>query len=184
MKQLLRGHFLPTDYEQILYLQYQRCSQDSRSISAYKEKFYRLNTRVNLNESTQQLIARFIGGLCESIQDKLKLNSVWSLSQAINFTYKVELQINRAPRVNYYRKNTGDASSIIKNRRLSDQIILISLRLPQFQSRGVPLQTMLYKIRTVFNGIMSMLNQILLNAFFAFNLATSLMSAQIVVKPI
>lgn len=40
MKQLLQGHFLPTEYEQILYLQYQHYSQGARSISAYSEEFY------------------------------------------------------------------------------------------------------------------------------------------------
>lgn len=70
MKQILRAHFLLEDYEQILYLQYQRCSQISRSVNEHTEEFYKLNARINLNESSQQLIARYIGGLRDAIQDK------------------------------------------------------------------------------------------------------------------
>ncbi|XP_020677817.1 uncharacterized protein LOC110096287 [Dendrobium catenatum] len=83
MKQLLRGHFLPTDYEQMLYLKYQHCTQGNRSVSEYTEEFYSLSARNDLNETTNQLVARYIGGLKDSIQDKLELNSVWSLSQAL-----------------------------------------------------------------------------------------------------
>lgn len=97
MKQLLRSHFLPSDFEQLLYLQYQKCHQGNESVSAYTEEFYRLSARNNLNESPQQLVAHYIGGLKESIQDKLELSSIWSLSQAVNFAYKAEIQLNRTP---------------------------------------------------------------------------------------
>ncbi|XP_028552490.1 uncharacterized protein LOC114580129 [Dendrobium catenatum] len=70
MKQLLRDHFLPTDYEQMF-------------------------ARNNLNESENKLVARYIGGLRDSIQDKLELNTVWSLSQAVNYALKIELQSKR-----------------------------------------------------------------------------------------
>ncbi|PKU66437.1 hypothetical protein MA16_Dca009680 [Dendrobium catenatum] len=95
MKRLLRGHFLPTDFEQMLYLQYQHCAQNNRSVSEYTEEFYRLSARNNLSESEVQLVARYIGGLRESIQDKLEMNSVWTLSQAVNYALKAEMQINR-----------------------------------------------------------------------------------------
>ncbi|XP_020678608.1 uncharacterized protein LOC110096825 [Dendrobium catenatum] len=80
MKQLLHGHFLPIDYEQMLYMQYQHYSQGSRS------------------ESKNQLVARYIGGLGDVIQDKLELNSVWTLSQAVNFALKAETQLVRHSR--------------------------------------------------------------------------------------
>lgn len=51
MMQLLRGHFLPTDYEQLLYLQYQHCSQGQRTVNEYIEEFYRLSACNNLQES-------------------------------------------------------------------------------------------------------------------------------------
>ncbi|XP_028556143.1 uncharacterized protein LOC114581024 [Dendrobium catenatum] len=105
MKQLLRGHFLPTDYEQMLYVQYQHCTQGARSVNEYTEEFYRLSARNNLNESDNQLVARYIGGLKESIQDKLELNAVWSLSQAINYALKIELQTKRQASVRSYRRN-------------------------------------------------------------------------------
>ncbi|KAI0496820.1 hypothetical protein KFK09_023144 [Dendrobium nobile] len=95
MKQLLRAQFLPTDYEQILYMRYQHCEQGSRSVSEYTEEFNRLSARNNLSESANQLVARYIGGLKESIQDKLELNSVWSLPQAVNFAMRAEMQQSR-----------------------------------------------------------------------------------------
>ncbi|KAI0495171.1 hypothetical protein KFK09_025321 [Dendrobium nobile] len=95
MKQLLRGQFLPTDYEQMLYMQYQHCVQGNRSVSDYTEEFHRLCARNNLNETSNQLVARYVGGLKEAIQDKLELNTVWSLSQAVNYALKVEMQMAR-----------------------------------------------------------------------------------------
>ncbi|XP_020691225.2 uncharacterized protein LOC110105887 [Dendrobium catenatum] len=108
MKQLLRGHFLPTDYEQMLYLKYQHCTQGNRSVSEYTEEFYSLSARNDLNETSNQLVARYIGGLKESIQDKLELSSVWSLSQAVNFALKAEIQLGRHSRSGTYRKQNAE----------------------------------------------------------------------------
>ncbi|PKU85457.1 hypothetical protein MA16_Dca003197 [Dendrobium catenatum] len=79
MKQLLRAQFLPTDFEQILYMRYQHCMQGTRTVSEYTEEFNRLSARNDLQESGTQMVARYIGGLKESIQDKLELNSVWTM---------------------------------------------------------------------------------------------------------
>ncbi|XP_028550837.1 uncharacterized protein LOC110096704 [Dendrobium catenatum] len=110
MKRLLRGHFLPTDFEQMLYVQYQHCNQGARTVSEYTEEFYRLSARNNLNESETQLVARYIGGLKEAIQDKLEMNSVWTLSQAVNYALKAEIQLNRQPRGTTARKIITDSS--------------------------------------------------------------------------
>ncbi|KAI0493337.1 hypothetical protein KFK09_027614 [Dendrobium nobile] len=105
MKQLLRSQFLPTDYEQILYMRYQHCSQGARSVSEYTEEFNRLSARNDLNESTNQLVALYIGGLKDSIQDQLELNSVWSMPQAVNLALKIEMQQSRKTRPPYSRQH-------------------------------------------------------------------------------
>ncbi|KAI0493184.1 hypothetical protein KFK09_027460 [Dendrobium nobile] len=104
MKQLLRGHFLPIDYEQMLYVQYQHCSQGSRTVNDYTEEFYRLSARNNLNETANQIVARYIGGLKDAIQDKLELNTIWSLSQAVNYALKAEMQMTRHSSTRSHRR--------------------------------------------------------------------------------
>ncbi|PKU65568.1 hypothetical protein MA16_Dca024876 [Dendrobium catenatum] len=108
MRQLLRAQFLPTDFEQILYMKYQQCVQGNRSVSEYTEEFHRLSARNNLNESMNQLVARYIGGLKYSIQDRLELNAIWSLSQAINFALRAEIQLSRTSRSTFTRRPTPD----------------------------------------------------------------------------
>ena len=65
-------------------------------MNKYMEEFYQLNARVNLSETEDQLIARYIRGLKLVIQDRLALQGVWTMIDAINLTMKVESQINRS----------------------------------------------------------------------------------------
>ncbi|KAI0524322.1 hypothetical protein KFK09_003688 [Dendrobium nobile] len=120
MKKLLRGHYLPTDYEQMLYQQYQHCRQGNRSVNEYTEEFYRLSARNNLNETANQLVARYIGGLKESIQDKLELNAVWSLSQAVNYALKVEMQSVRHNRSHPFRRSSMGSEQVSDNVRVAN----------------------------------------------------------------
>ncbi|KAI0512356.1 hypothetical protein KFK09_012995 [Dendrobium nobile] len=105
MRQLLRAQFLPTNYEQILYMRYQHCSQGGRSVSDYTEEFHRLSARNNLNESANHLVARYIGGLKDSIQDRLELNSVWSMAQAVNLAMKVDMHQTRQSKIPNARRH-------------------------------------------------------------------------------
>lgn len=45
------GQFLPTDYEQILYLMYLECTHGSRTVLDYINEFIRLAEWNNLSES-------------------------------------------------------------------------------------------------------------------------------------
>ncbi|XP_028556538.1 uncharacterized protein LOC110116452 [Dendrobium catenatum] len=74
-------------------------------------EFYCLSVRNDLNETTNQLVARNIGGLKDSIQDKLELNSVWSLSQAVNFALKAEIQLTRQLRSHSNRRTFVDVGA-------------------------------------------------------------------------
>ena len=65
-------------------------------MNKYMEEFYQLNARVNLSETEDQLIAHYIGGLKLVIQDRLALQGVWTMIDAINLVMKVESQINRS----------------------------------------------------------------------------------------
>ena len=63
MKKLLKNYFLPPDFEQVLYKQFQSCKQRNRSVPPYIEEFYRLKTHLDLNESEVFFIARYKTGL-------------------------------------------------------------------------------------------------------------------------
>lgn len=40
-------------------------------------------------------MARYLGGLRETIQDHLDLKTIWTLSEAVDLAYKVETRLNR-----------------------------------------------------------------------------------------
>ncbi|GLT87736.1 hypothetical protein SLE2022_058010 [Rubroshorea leprosula] len=51
IRQKLQARFLPPDYEQYLFSQYQRCAQGQRSVHGYTNEFMRLAACNDLNET-------------------------------------------------------------------------------------------------------------------------------------
>lgn len=98
IEKLLSSHFLSSDYEQMLYCQYQQCAQGVKIVSPYTKEFFHLSAQNNLIETVNQLVSCYIGGLKILIKDKLELNDVWTMTQAVNLGLKVKIQLNRSPR--------------------------------------------------------------------------------------
>ncbi|CAN0880048.1 hypothetical protein LINGRAHAP2_LOCUS13433 [Linum grandiflorum] len=74
MKQLMLDRFLPNDYEKILYKMYVNCVQGRMSVTEYTTEFL-----------------RYINGLKGSIQEKMRLQTVWTVTEASTLALKVEL---------------------------------------------------------------------------------------------
>ncbi|CAL9020607.1 unnamed protein product [Prunus brigantina] len=114
MKLLMMERFLPTDYEQILYLHkhyrmYLGCAQGARSVSEYTEEFMRLAERYHLTETDNQKVARYNNGLKIYIQEKIGMHNIWTLQEAINMALKAEL-LEKEKRQPNFRRNTTEAS--------------------------------------------------------------------------
>ena len=58
-KQLLQGRFLPPDYQQIFYNQFEHCKQSTRTIAAYTEEFYCLSSRCELFMTDEQQTIKY-----------------------------------------------------------------------------------------------------------------------------
>nr|XP_011459809.1 PREDICTED: uncharacterized protein LOC105350104 [Fragaria vesca subsp. vesca] len=98
MKQLMTERFLPEDYEQILYKMYLDCVQGAKTVTEYTAEFVRLSERNDLGESEGQKVARYISGLRPSIQEKIGLQTMWSVTEVASLAIKVEL-MEKSPRV-------------------------------------------------------------------------------------
>jgi hypothetical protein len=59
----MRLAFLPYNYTQTMYQRLQNLSQGSKTMNEYKEEFYKYLTQVDLAETDDQLVSRYIGGL-------------------------------------------------------------------------------------------------------------------------
>ncbi|KAI0505034.1 hypothetical protein KFK09_015991 [Dendrobium nobile] len=94
-------------------MRYQHCTQGTRSVSEYTEEFNRLSAKNDLNETANQLVARYIGGLKDNIQDQLELNAVWSIPQAVNLAMKIEMQHSRKSRFPYSRRHWQEPSNAV-----------------------------------------------------------------------
>ncbi|CAM8975442.1 unnamed protein product [Rhodiola kirilowii] len=104
MKQLLCARFLPPDYQQTLYQRYHNCRQESKSVQEYNEEFHRLSSRVQLHETEDQLVARYLNGLRPPIQDRI-LQTIWTLDEAVRIALKVEAQLARSTATRYTTRN-------------------------------------------------------------------------------
>ncbi|KAE8655337.1 putative Serine-threonine protein kinase, plant-type [Hibiscus syriacus] len=66
-------------------------------VDDYTEEFYQLVARNDLSETEEQMVARYLGGLRQPLQDVLSLHSLWSVSEAYQRALAVEKQKNKRP---------------------------------------------------------------------------------------
>jgi hypothetical protein len=109
MKRLLKAWFLPSDFEQQLFQQYQECRQGGRTIQAYVDDFYCLSARNDLMETEDQQVASFIGGLRVAIQDKVSMHPGFTLNEAVSLATRAEKQLEQ-PKAPTWERNRSDST--------------------------------------------------------------------------
>lgn len=95
MKQMIKEQFLPPYYEQTLFSRYQHCRQAYQTVQEYVIEFYKLGARVDIRESENQKISRFIDGLRPNIHDEVYKQSHSTLSSAIQLALRIKTQLNK-----------------------------------------------------------------------------------------
>jgi hypothetical protein len=78
----MRPAFLPHNYLRTMYQRLQNWSQGLKSVDEYIEEFHKLLARVDLSESDEQLVSRYIGGLRPQIQDTMNIFDLVDISAA------------------------------------------------------------------------------------------------------
>ncbi|PKI60575.1 hypothetical protein CRG98_019051 [Punica granatum] len=114
MRQMLRARFLPPNYEQYLFMKYQRCVQGLRSVHDYTAEFLRLAEHNALNESESQQVARYMEGLKPTIRDKIGLQMVATVDDTRSLALKAEMIAQ--DKGNPYRRNFTKLSQTFTER--------------------------------------------------------------------
>ena len=92
MKKHMRAAFLPYNYQRILYQRLQNLKQGTRSVEEYTTEFYQLMARNEIQETNEQMVARYIGGLKLQIQDTLNVFNIMTVSEEHQRALTVEKQ--------------------------------------------------------------------------------------------
>ncbi|XP_062019416.1 uncharacterized protein LOC133735997 [Rosa rugosa] len=106
--------FLPDDYEQILYRLYIECVQGTRTVAEYTAEFLRYSERNELEETEGQKVARYISGLKPAIQEKIGLQTVWTVTEATSLALKAEL-LEKPSRASSFQRYTYQRSTELVN---------------------------------------------------------------------
>uniref|UniRef100_A0A0D3E4H9 CCHC-type domain-containing protein n=1 Tax=Brassica oleracea var. oleracea TaxID=109376 RepID=A0A0D3E4H9_BRAOL len=88
----MRKSFIPYNFERLLFQKFHNIRQGSRSVEDYANEFYQMLTRVDIHDSEDQLVARFIAGLQPQLQNMLHQFDLCSVSEARQRALLVEQQ--------------------------------------------------------------------------------------------
>ncbi|XP_076895084.1 uncharacterized protein LOC143547574 [Bidens hawaiensis] len=82
MRKCLRDTFLPHNFQRLMYQRLQNLKQGSGSVKEYTTEFYHLVARNDIQETDEQLVARYIRGLRVQIMDFVNLFNPLTVAEA------------------------------------------------------------------------------------------------------
>ncbi|WJZ83015.1 hypothetical protein VitviT2T_002731 [Vitis vinifera] len=101
MKLKMKKHFLPTNYEQLMYTKLFSLKQGTKSVEEYIEEFHELSIRNQVGESDAQLAARYKAGLRMEIQLEMTTAHTYTLYDVYQLALKIEeglkFRVSRTP---------------------------------------------------------------------------------------
>ncbi|KAM1788439.1 hypothetical protein ACFX11_038731 [Malus domestica] len=116
MKTRLKEKFLAPDFTQYSFSQFNNLRQETKSVVEYTEEFYKLSARNDIQETEEQLTARYIGGLRPQIRDEVEMHRVCRVNDAYQLALKVEARLARtrtrraADFHSFYPSSKGESS--------------------------------------------------------------------------
>jgi len=93
LKKSMRERFVPPHYRKELLLKLQQLQQGNISVDEYFKNLEITLTKVNMHESDESKIARYVSGLRRELQDVVELYEYTTLEKLVHLTIKVESQL-------------------------------------------------------------------------------------------
>ncbi|RVX03295.1 Transposon Ty3-G Gag-Pol polyprotein [Vitis vinifera] len=124
MKLKMKEHFLPTDYEQLMYTKLFSLKQGTKSVEEYTEEFHELSIRNQVRESDAQLAARYKAGLRMEIQ----LEMIAAHTYTVDDVYQLALKIEEGLKFRVSRHPSSQIGSTFSNRTTSKPLSTSNFR--------------------------------------------------------
>ncbi|XP_013601099.1 PREDICTED: uncharacterized protein LOC106308482 [Brassica oleracea var. oleracea] len=97
LKSKLKKTLLPYNYDQLMFQRLHTIRQGTRFVAEYSTEFFLLLTRVDIQDSERQLVARFTAGLRQQLQHTITLFHPLTLSEAHQQALTIEAQTKSSP---------------------------------------------------------------------------------------
>ena len=130
---MMKEHFLPTDYEQLMYTKLFSLKQDTKSIEEYTEEFHELSIRNQVQESDAQIAARYKAELRMDIQ----LEMIAAHTYTMDDVYQLALKIEEGLKYWASRRPNSQLGSTFSNWTRSKPLITSSLKTSTNENGGV-----------------------------------------------
>ncbi|RVW70926.1 Retrovirus-related Pol polyprotein from transposon 297 [Vitis vinifera] len=128
----MKEHFLPTDYEQLMYTKLFSLKQGTKSVEEYIEEFHELSIRNQVRESDAQLAARYKAGLRMEIQ----LEMIAAHTYTVDDVYQLALKIEEGLKFRVSRRPSSQIGSTFSNRTASKPLSTSNFRTPNHVNGG------------------------------------------------
>ena len=108
----MRKTFIPYNFERLLFQKFHNIRQGNRSVDDYATEFYQLLTRVDIHDSEDRLVARFIADLRPQLQTMLHQFDLSSVAEAKQQALLVEQQTRYT--ANAWTGNSRQCNNTVK----------------------------------------------------------------------